>query len=191
MNLLETILSSSGGGIAQQIGAQFGLDQNQVSSAIKVLGPIVAGALAQNMGRSGGLDSLLGALKGDSHSQYIDNPSILNQPSTTKDGNGILEHLLGDKEVSREAANRAAGQSGVGADILKKLLPVLSAVVMGGLSKGARQEGVFDLPTTPTQPGAVPPAQGGLIDMLKPMLDQNNDGSAVDDILRMATKYLK
>lgn len=189
MNLLDTILSAGGGAVVKQIGAQFGLKESQVKTAISVLGPILAGALAQNVNRSGGLDSLLGALKGGNHDQYIDNSSILSQSNTVKDGNGILEHLLGDKSVSREAANRATTQTGLGADLLKQMLPVLASVVMGGVSKGARNDGLLDAfspgqPTTQTQ-------SDGLMGILKPMLDQNQDGSALDDILGMAARYLR
>ena len=185
MNLLDTILNTQGGAIVKQIGSQFGLNESQVKSAIGVLGPILAGALAQNMKRSGGLDSLLGALKGGNHSQYIDNSSVLGQPGTIKDGNGILEHLLGDKAVSREAASRAAPQTGIGSDLIKKMLPILASVVMGGLSKNARSDGLLD---------ALSPDRSqsdGLMSILQPMLDQNQDGSALDDILSMATRYLR
>jgi hypothetical protein len=34
-------------------------------------------------------------------------------------------------------------------------------------------------------------AGGGVLDMLSGMLDQNRDGSAVDDIMRMASKFLQ
>jgi len=43
---------------------------------------------------------------------------------TVQDGNGILGHIFGSKDVSREVAARASAQSGVGADVLKKLLPI-------------------------------------------------------------------
>ena len=35
-----------------------------------------------------------------------------------------------------------------------------------------------------------PGSQGGLLDMLTPMLDRNRDGSALDDILGMASQFL-
>ncbi|MGB7181866.1 MAG: DUF937 domain-containing protein [Burkholderiaceae bacterium] len=189
MNFLESLLSAQGGAIAKQIGAQFGLNESQVQSALKGLVPILTGALAQNIGRGGGLDSLLGALKTGNHDRYVDDASILAQPATTTDGNNILEKLLGDKAVSREAASRTAGNTGLDSSILKKLLPIIAAAVMGGLSKQTRADNIFERAATPSANNN-PGAADGLMSILKPVLDQNQDGSALDDILRMATQYL-
>ena len=187
MNLLESLISGQGGALVRQLASQFGLNEAQVQSAIKSVGPILAGALAQNVGRSGGLDSLLGALKGGNHGRYLDDTSILAQPDTISDGNGILEKLLGAKEVSRETANRGAQSTGLQSTILKQLLPILAAAVMGGLSKQASADNLFERATAP---GGAQSASDGLMGILTPMLDQNQDGSAMDDILRMATQYL-
>lgn len=187
MNILDSLLDTQGGAIVKQIGAQFGLNESQVQSAIKYLVPILAGGLIQNMNRGGGLDSLLGALKGGNHGRYVDDSSILSQAQTTQDGNAILENIFGNKAVSREAASRTATGTGIDSSILKKLLPVLAAAVMGGLSKQANSNSIFDQPGTSAGKQT---ANDGLLSILKPALDQNNDGSTIDDILRMATQYL-
>jgi hypothetical protein len=185
MNILEALLDTQGGAIIKQIGAQFGLNEAQVQNAIKVVVPILAAALIQNMKSGGGLDSLLGALKGGKHDRYIDDPSILGQPTTKKDGNGILEHLLGDKAVSRETASRASANTGIDSSILQKLLPVLAAAVMGGLNKQGNSGGLFGSNQTSQSAG------DGLMSILQPAIDQNGDGSALDDIIGMAARYLR
>ena len=50
-------------------------------------------------------------------------------------GNGILGHLLGSKDVSREVASRAAAQTGLSADVLKRMLPLAATLMMGAFSK--------------------------------------------------------
>ncbi len=198
MNILDNLLGPAGSSIVGQLAAQFGLNQQQVQTAAKVLLPILAGAVAQNI-RGGGLDSLLGALAGGQHERYVDRADSLAQPATTKDGNDILGHLLGDKSVSREAASRASSQSGISADVLRKLLPVLATVLMGVLAKGARRDGMVAAPDAPSRPqpqpasastGAPTSPLDGLMGMLNPILDQNRDGSSVDDLLRMAGRFL-
>jgi hypothetical protein len=185
MNILEAILNAQGGASARQLGDQFGLDAQQTQSALGALMPALAGAVSQNAAKPGGLEGLLGALGGGQHAQYLDNPSTLADASTVNDGNGILGHLLGSKDASRAVASGAAARTGIGADVLKRMLPVVAAMVMGGLSKRSSAQGAGAAAGF----GAMAPASsgGGLLGMLTPMLDRNNHGSAFDDIMKMAS----
>src|SRR5512137_1284181 len=124
MNLLETILNSQNGGAVRQLAQNFGLDQDQAASAISNLVPALSSGLMRNISSGDGLTGLLGALGGGQHQKYMDDPATLGQPETISDGNGILGHILGSKDVSRQVARAASQQSGVGEDILKKMLPV-------------------------------------------------------------------
>lgn len=142
MNLLEMIMGAQGGQTAQQAGSQLGLDPQQSQSAIAALLPAISSALKQNTNSPQGLAGLLGALQGGNHDQYLDNPDVLARPETVNDGNAILGHLFGSKEVSREVAGRASAQTGIGADVLKKLLPIVATMAMGSLSKQTRQPDV-------------------------------------------------
>lgn len=190
MNILEQILNAQNGGAARQLGDQFGLDDRQTQSALGALLPALAGAVSQNTRAPGGLESLLGALGGGQHARYLDEPSVLGDARTVDDGNGILGHLLGSKEVSREVASRASQQTGIGSDVLKRMLPIVAAMVMGGLAKKATAGGASMPQASGFGTSAQPSAGGGLLDMLTPMLDQNKDGSALDDVLKMATGFL-
>lgn len=191
MNILEAILNAQGGGAVNELGRQFGLDGNQTRSALDALLPSLAGALSQNARSPGGLEDLLGALAGGQHSRYLDDPRSLGRAETTLDGNAILGHIFGSKEVSREVAARAAGQTGIGADILKKMLPIVAAMVMGGLARQTSAGGGGAGPSAGFGPGSGAGAGGGgLLDMLSPMLDQNRNGSPLDDILGMAASFL-
>lgn len=214
MNILEAILNAQGGGAASNLGRQFGLDGQQTQSALSALLPALAGAMTQNAQAPGGMEALLGALQGGQHSRYLDDPASLGDPRTVQDGNGILGHLFGSKEVSREVAARASQQTGIGSDILKQMLPVVAAMVMGGLSRGSAPPaapggmgglggntagglgGLAGLAGALLGGGRAPGASGGqgaggLLDMLTPMLDRNRDGSALDDVLGMAASFLK
>lgn len=142
MNILEAILSAQNGGSVRQMADRLGVDQGQAQSAIEALLPMLAGAVSRNAQQPGGLEGLLGALSDGHHQRYLDDPSTLQDESTVQDGNAILGHLFGDKQVSREVAARASAQSGVGAEVLMKMLPMLAAMLMGGLSKGASQGGM-------------------------------------------------
>ena len=47
----------------------------------------------------------------------------------------MLGHILGSKDASRQLASEAAARTGLDVGILKKMLPAIAAMLMGGLSK--------------------------------------------------------
>lgn len=181
MDLLSMILNAGGGGAVRQLSQNFGLDANKTSSAISCLLPALGQGLARNAQKPGGLESLISALASGGHQRYIDNLESLGGESTIQDGNGILGHILGSKDVSRQVAGNAAAKTGVGADILKKMLPVVAAMAMGALSKQQISGSSLQMSGESSQ-------QSGLMGMLGQFLDADKDGSVVDDVLGMASK---
>lgn len=172
MNILESVLNAQGGAAAREAGASLGLSPDQTASALSALVPALAAGLHRNATQPGGLETLLGALAGGGHQRYVEDPSALVHQDTIADGNAILGHILGSKDASRALADRSAAQTGLGADVLKKLLPLAATMVMGTLA--SQQAGR----------ASVAPAGGGdLLSMLTPMLDRDGDGSAMNDIL--------
>ena len=175
MNILETILNAQGGAAAQEAGRSIGLSSEQTNAALAAIVPALTAGLHKNATQQGGLDSLLDAVRRGGHERYVDQPSTLGRQETVTDGNNILGHILGSKDVSRSVAAQAAAETGIGADVLKKLLPLAATLVMASLAK--QQHGQTNTAAT---------GGGNLISMLTPMLDQNRDGSIVDDLLNKA-----
>lgn len=178
MNILDAMLSAQGGGATQQLGQQFGLDESQVSAALSALVPALAAGVQNNVSSPQGLDGLLSALGSGQHQRYVDDAGMLSRADTIADGNGILGHILGSKDVSRQVASRASAQTGIGEGVLKSMLPVVAAMMMGAMSKRVTQP-------AGQQAGVLPGSGDSLIGMLTPMLDSNRDGSVVDDVIGM------
>ena len=184
MNLLETLLNAQGGQLVGQLAQNFGLNQSQAAAALQHLVPMLAGGVQNNLGQQGGLEALTAALQGGNHSRYLDDHTQLARPSTVDDGNAILGHLFGSKEVSNQVADHAATNTGISSGILKQMLPVVASMVMGAMAKravggGARSNSQAGMG------GGQPSALGGL---LNTFLDSNIDGSIVDDVLGMLFK---
>ncbi len=182
MNIFDSILSAGNGAAVRQIGSQLGLDEAQTSSALSALVPALSAGLRQNMQSPEGLSGVINALSSGRHRQYIEEPSSLGRAETVADGNGILGHILGSKDVSRQVAARASEQTGLGPEVLKRMLPLAATLVMGAMSRQAASGGASSL--------AGGAGGGGLLEMLGGALDRNREGSPLDDITGMLGRSL-
>ena len=172
-NLLDLVLGQKNSGAVEQIAKSLNLDKGDALKGLASLLPALQGGMKQNVSK-GGLDSLIGALTKNKNQQYIDNPELLGQSQAVDNGNSILGHILGSKDVSRQVASQAAEETGLDASILKKLLPMAATVLMGSMSKQNQEKPVNQNP--------------GLLESL---LDSNGDGSMLDDVLGMAGKLFR
>jgi hypothetical protein len=187
MNLLDVILNANDGSTVSQLGSQFGLKESQAASAIQSLLPALAGGLQRNISQ-GGLTDLLGALTSGRHQQYLDDPSALGSPAVREDGNKILGHILGSKDVSRKVAAQASTRTGIDESVLKQMLPAVASMAMGALSRQTSSSST--LPGA-SAPAATPGGGSGILGLLTPLLDQDRDGSVVDDVLGSVSRLFQ
>ena len=96
------------------------------------------------------------------------------QPTPVAQGNEILGQIFGTKDVSRAVAADASTRSGIDADTLKKLLPIVAMLVAGYL---ATHRGQADA-AAPAAPAASDPLGGGLGGMLGQVLGSVLGGGA-------------
>jgi len=175
VDILNLLLKGAQGGAAEQIGRKFGLDGGQTQSALAEIVPALAGGLQKNTQSADGLAGLAKALQGGGHQRYIDEPESLDDSGAIEDGNGVLGHILGSKDVSRQLAARAESNTGIDAGIIKQMLPLVATMVMGGLSKQ-------------TENGARLQSDGG--GLLGSLLG-GAKGGGLDDLVGLAGKFLK
>jgi hypothetical protein len=181
MNIMNAILGAQDGQTVGALSQQFGLSQDQTVSALGALLPALAGGLQRNVSNQGGLDQLMSALSNGQHGQYLDNVGMLGSAESVTDGNAILGHILGSRDVSRAVANNAASATGIGPDVLKKMLPVVATLAMGALAKQTASQQL--------QPGQLGRAQmTDNIGSLASFLDVNHDGSIADDVMGFVGK---
>lgn len=128
MNLFDLLAQSQGSNGLASLGKQFGLSPQQTQSAVEALLPAFSKGFQQTAATPQGLGSLLTMLAGGQSLQGTDV------------GNGILGQLFGSKDLSRAVAAQASQASGVGQDVLKKMLPALATMLMGGLAKQTNQQ---------------------------------------------------
>lgn len=108
-----------------EIGRQFGLTPEQTQAAFDQLAPVVAAGMQRN-GSAGGLGEIIASM-------------TKSQPGSTdaltKHGNDVLGEVFGSKDVSRGVADQVSASTGIGAAVLKKMLPIIASIVMAQIAK--------------------------------------------------------
>jgi hypothetical protein len=190
MGLIDSILGANNGAAVSQIAGKLGIPESVATKAASALTPALSRGLQRNAEKPGGLESLLGALGSGQHEKYVDQPEVIGDESSIEDGNAILGHILGSKDVSRNVAGEAANKTGVDADTLKKMLPMLATVAMGTLAKQTKSGGATSglVGGGGSNPLSGLQAAGGL-GALTQLLDSNKDGNSMDDVLNLAKKF--
>jgi hypothetical protein len=135
MDLMDLLLKTGAGNSVGQLAGSVGLGESQANDLIGALAPALMRGLQKQTESDSSLQGLQSALAGGSHQRYIDQPELMQSETTRDDGNKILGHVFGSKDVSRNVAAQAAQQTGIDAGIIKKALPLLAGLAMGALSK--------------------------------------------------------
>ncbi len=188
MGILDAVLGGQNGQLIAQLAKTSGIDSNDVQNVINQLLPAVSKGIKANAGSSDGLGSLLSALSTGNHQRYLDNPEALSETAAVEEGNAILGHVFGSKDVSRNVAGHAAEATGIDSSIIKKLLPLVATTVMGALSKETASSSQL------TQTGLNMNNLAGMdsspiAGLITSFLDADNDGDVTDDLLNLAKKF--
>ncbi len=179
MNLMDLLKSTGGGDSVGQLANAVGLGSGDTSKLVDALGPALMRGLQKNTADDNGLAGLRRALETGGHDRYLDNPALMGAGETRSDGNRILGHIFGSKDVSRNVAAAASGETGIDAGLIKKALPLLATLAMGALNKkssAGREMG------SSAESGGLGPL-GSLLGM------GGGAKSDLDDILGLARKF--
>lgn len=177
MNLLDLLQSAGGSDSIGELGSAVGLGSADTDKLIGALAPALMRGLQKNTVSDDGLAGLKRAVETGGHDRYIDDPQLMRNDETRIDGNRILGHIFGSKDVSRNVAAHAAQETGLDTSLIKKALPLLAGLAMGAMNKttsGGREMGSSA-------------AEGGL-GPLGSLLG-GGDGIGLDDVLGLAKKF--
>ncbi|TIM31080.1 MAG: DUF937 domain-containing protein [Mesorhizobium sp.] len=134
-SLFDILAQAQNGNGMQALAQQFGLSQQQAQSAVEALLPAFSQGLKRSTSDPYGLGAFMTAMASGQHAKYFEDAGRAFSPQGVDEGNGILGHLFGSKELSRAIASQAAQASGVSQQILQQMLPVVASMMMGGLFK--------------------------------------------------------
>ncbi len=176
MNLMDLLKSTGGGDSVGKLADAVGIGSGDAEKLVDALAPALMGGLKKNTTDDNGLAGLRRALETGGHDRYLDDPGLMGSADTRADGNRILGHIFGSKDVSRNVAAAASGETGIDAGLIKKALPLLATLAMGALNK--KSSAGRDIGSSARSGGLGP--LGDLLNM--------GGKSGLNDILGMAKK---
>lgn len=174
MNLLDLLDSVGGQESLGNLAGNLGLDASKTNELVNALAPALMGALKKQTSSQDGLAGLRNALQSGKHQAYLNNPASMSSPETVQDGNNILGHILGSKNVSRNVAAQAAQSTGIDPNLIKQALPLIASLAMGAMSKSSKAGQSLDNPDSASD------LFGNLM---------GGDGIDMDDVLNLARKF--
>lgn len=188
--MTDLVQALGGAGGLAQIARELGVDERTAMTGAAALLPAVLGGFKkQAQAQPNGLEGLMGMLGGMGGGGLLD--AVLSPTPTPVDqGNAVLGQIFGSRDVSRAVAGQAAASSGLSADLLKKMLPIVAMAAAGMMAKSASAApaggggGLGGLLGS-LMGGLGGGQQAGGLGGLAQMLDFDRDGNPLDDIMGM------
>jgi hypothetical protein len=134
--------SAQNGQAMQNLARQYGLSQQQTQAALDALLPDFSMGLQRQTQDPYAFGSLAQMMTASPYARFFEAGGYGIPAGAQNAGNDVLSQLFGSREVSQAIAAQAAATSGVSQAILKQMLPVIAAMLMGGLSKTSSNEGL-------------------------------------------------
>lgn len=182
------------GAIGQQLVSgvvnQLGVKNEQAQMAISAAVPFLLTALSKNAA-NGDAQNINRALETKHDGSILDNLGGFLSSGNFSDGSGILSHVLGGKRSQVE--NAIGKSSGLSSGQAGQILSMLAPIIMGFLGKQKNSQGLDAGGLTGLLSGLVTGASHTNqreMSTIERLLDQDGDGSAIDDALDLGSKLL-
>jgi len=171
-SLTEIFQNAQGGQASQNLATQFGLSSEQVDAAVKAVIPALSMAFLSKLKDPSSLGSLASSLTDGTHTSTFSNPTSAGSPEATAKGSDILDQLFGSSHILNQIAQQAASVTGLRAEVIAQMMPVIVSVIAGGLATSLKSQGlggVFSQIVSGAS-SAAPASGGGLFGALGKIL---------------------
>lgn len=170
------IQAAHGGDVVGNLAQQFGLSPEQAQAAISALAPALAHGLQNQLQSSDGVGAIVDHLNDPTHQDAYNDPAAAQSPQAAAAGSDLLNQLFGSAGVG-QIAQHIAAETGIDANTLNSLMPVLASVAAGGVSKAMNEGGFGGLLS---QVGGASGQGGGLGGVLGGLVGSLFGGKAQD-----------
>lgn len=193
MNFITQVITQQlAGGASRAIAQRLGISEATANTAVQVAVPLILAALARNASQPQRAESLHQAINEDHDGSIFDNLMGHVQNPQSANGAGILGHVFGNQQPAIE--NSLAQATGMDQRSAGGLLETLAPLVMGAVGQTQQQQGLDASGLSNLLNNQQEQAQTSAPDamsVLSSILDQNKDGSSMDDLQRMAANFFK
>ncbi len=187
-NLLDlgNLLSMVSGDDIAKLGEKVGLSGDKAKSALGSSIPLIMGALAEKAKQPEEAENITKAIEKDHDGSILNNLGDFFSKGDTSEGDSILKHVVGDKKDN--IAQFVSKDSGIDLGSASKLLSMAAPLVMGFLGKTNKETpgsmGITDIL------GSFMGGGNASQNIVSKLLDRDNDGSVVDDVMDMGKGML-
>lgn len=135
-NLTDILLQAQGGEALANLARQFGLSRDDAEKAVGAMMPAFAAAMRRQMADPETMQNLFAYLSAQAGLQAAFRDQIKAfSPTTREEGEKLLGTLFGSPDAVKAIAEQSARVTGLGQQALSSMLPVVGAMLVGGLSE--------------------------------------------------------
>lgn len=190
MSLLNSILSSVvNDQLSSKIAQSTGLSEDQTKKALSMAMPLLMGAVSKNSTDEKWAQALNTAL--EQHDWSILNNLNISDILSSDEGQKIVGHILGSKTGTAEQA--IAKETGADSSQIGTILKIAAPILMGALGKQKKDKNLdtSGLTSLLSDEKKSMKSDGTIQSMIFDFIDQNDDGSIVDDLIGFASKMMQ
>ncbi len=133
--MLDTILTTSDGGVVDQLADQFGIKPAQAKAVASNLLPALATGLQQKLATGNGA-ALSKTISNGGLSRFADDPVSLGTSAALDQGKSLLNQIFGDADLS-SIASMVGEKAGISSNIVTRMMPIAATALVAVLSKSA------------------------------------------------------
>ncbi len=178
MDILNTILQNGlDKNVISTISKKSGIGTQDIESLITNLTPKLLDGVKGNLASDNDSSDLINMISNTNLDSIKQNPADLDN---TNNGNNILGQLFSSlNESEDDVAQELSNKSGVDKSSIASLLPMVAPLILGAINQKTNL-GATDTSNT-----------NNITSALLNFIDQDKDGSVVDDLIDFAGKFFK
>lgn len=140
----EIMRQAQNGAASENLAKAFNLTQQQTQAALQMMLPAMAEGFRRNAQNMNAMATMFESMGTGPYAKYFQNPAEAFGAAARGDGNDVLGQIFGSKEMSRAIADQTAAFAGIGSDIVRKMLPLVASILMGGMTRQAQSGNPFE-----------------------------------------------
>jgi hypothetical protein len=144
VTLFDIMRNAQSGRGLDNLSHQFGLSPADTQRAVEALLPAFTLGFQRSMHNPNAFGEFVDLLSSGQYAPFFD-AAKPPKAAAWASGNEALTKILGSKEVTRQIAEQAASATGIGAQVLQQMLPMLAATIVGGVFRYSSLQGMGDL----------------------------------------------